>query len=89
MPWAFFLSHIIADTCGIDKNLTFQLPVTLLQQTISVNNDVPIETVSKMPGSTNLRTTQHYATILVLKLSKDRMKLKRNYLDPRDNWKCN
>ncbi|MDN3656190.1 hypothetical protein QWZ08_11165 [Ferruginibacter paludis] len=54
-----------------------------------MNNDVPIETVSKMSGNTNLRTTQHYATILVLKVSKDRMKLKINYLDARDDWKCN
>ncbi|MDN3656154.1 site-specific integrase [Ferruginibacter paludis] len=67
----------IADTCGIDKNFTFHIARHTFATTVTLNNDVPIETVSKMLGHTNLRTTQHYAKILDLKVSKDMMTLKR------------
>jgi site-specific recombinase XerD len=39
--------------------------------TVTLSNGVPIETVSKMLGHRNLRTTQHYAKILDKKVSDD------------------
>ncbi|CAH8282904.1 site-specific recombinase XerD [Mariniflexile fucanivorans] len=61
----------IADLCGITKNLTFHLARHTFATTVTLSNGVPIESVSKMLGHTNLKTTQHYAKILDMKVSKD------------------
>lgn len=39
--------------------------------TLSISYGVPIESVSKMLGHTNIRTTQIYAKIIDTKLSED------------------
>jgi site-specific recombinase XerD len=69
----------IADTCGINKNLTFHIARHTFATTVTLSNGVPIESVSKMLGHKNLRTTQHYAKILDIKVSED-MKALRNRL---------
>jgi site-specific recombinase XerD len=66
----------IADVCGINKELTFHIARHTFATTITLSNGVPIETVSKMLGHTNLKTTQHYAKILDKKISNDMMILK-------------
>ena len=66
----------IADLSGIDKVLTFHIARHTFATTITLSNGVPIETVSKMLGHKSLRTTQHYAKILDLKVSQDMQKLK-------------
>lgn len=65
----------IADVCGITKDLTFHIARHTFATTITLNNGVPIETVSKMLGHTNLKTTQHYAKLLDTKISQDMDKL--------------
>lgn len=70
----------IADACGIKKNLTFHIARHTFATTVTLSNGVPIETVSKMLGYTNLRTTQHYAKILDMKVSEDMMLLKKKLL---------
>lgn len=65
----------IADLCGISKDLTFHIARHTFATTITLNNGVPIETVSKMLGHTNLKTTQHYAKLLDTKISQDMDKL--------------
>lgn len=59
----------IADSCGITKELTFHIARHTFATTVTLNNGVPIETVSKMLGHTNLKTTQHYAKLLDTKIS--------------------
>ncbi|MFC4213147.1 site-specific integrase [Pedobacter lithocola] len=66
----------IADICGIDKHLTFHLARHTFATTITLSNGVPIETVSRLLGHTALKTTQHYAKVLDIKVSQDMSKLK-------------
>jgi site-specific recombinase XerD len=61
----------IADVCGIDRNITFHLARHTFATTVTLSNNVPIESVSKMLGHKDLRTTQHYAKIIDKKVSKD------------------
>jgi len=66
----------IADCCGITKKLTFHIARHTFATTITLSNGVPIETVSKMLGHRNLKTTQHYAKILDRKVSQDMLDLR-------------
>jgi site-specific recombinase XerD len=61
----------IADTCGITKELTFHIARHTFATTVTLANGVSIESVSKMLGHTNIKTTQHYAKILDMKVSED------------------
>jgi site-specific recombinase XerD len=61
----------IADACGITKKMTFHTSRHTFATTVTLSNGVPIETVGKMLGHRNLRTTQHYARILEKKVSED------------------
>jgi len=69
----------IAGVCGINKNITYHTARHTFATTITLSNGVPIETVSKMLGHTNIKTTQHYAKILDMKVSQDMAQLKRKY----------
>lgn len=69
----------IADCCNIKKNLTTHLARHTFATTVTLTNGVPIETVGKMLGHKNLRTTQHYAKIIDSKVEED-MKVLRKKL---------
>ena len=66
----------IAAVCGINKELTFHIARHTFATTVTLTNGVPIESVSKMLGHKNLRTTQHYAKVLDKKVSEDMKILK-------------
>ncbi|WP_297101610.1 site-specific integrase [uncultured Draconibacterium sp.] len=61
----------IADVCEIDKNLTFHVARHTFATTVTLTNGVPIESVSKMLGHTDLKTTQIYAKVVEKKISDD------------------
>ena len=61
----------IGDVCGIQKNLTFHLARHTFATTTTLAAGVPIETVSKMLGHTNISTTQIYARVTNDKIGKD------------------
>lgn len=61
----------IADLCGISKTLTYHIARHTFATTITLNNDVPIESVSKMLGHKSIKITQHYAKIIDKKVSND------------------
>lgn len=54
----------IADLCGIKTNLTWYVARHTFATTVTLNKDVPLESVSAMMGHTNTRQTQHYAITL-------------------------
>ncbi len=66
----------IAAICNINKELTFHIARHTFATTVTLTNGVPIESVSKMLGHKNLRTTQHYAKVLDRKVSEDMKILK-------------
>ena len=71
----------IADLCGIDKNLTFHLARHTFATTVTLSKGIPIETVSKMLGHTNIQTTQIYARITNEKISTDMRGLSAKFND--------
>ncbi|RTZ10563.1 site-specific integrase [Flavobacterium sp. GSP27] len=71
----------IADVFGIKKDLTFHIARHTFATTVTLTNGVPIESVSKMLGHKNIRTTQHYAKILDKKVSEDMMILRNKMLN--------
>ena len=70
----------IASVCEIEKELTFHIARHTFATTVTLTNGVPIESVSKMLGHKNLRTTQHYAKVLDRKVSEDMKILKDKFL---------
>lgn len=61
----------IAEVCQIDKRITFHLARHTFATEICLTQGVPIESVSKMLGHTNIQTTQIYARVVDRKLSHD------------------
>lgn len=66
----------ISDICGFAKELTFHCARHTFATTVTLANGVPIETISKMLGHKNLRTTQLYAKVMDNKVSNDMKVLK-------------
>ncbi|MBX0335347.1 site-specific integrase [Pontibacter sp. HSC-14F20] len=69
----------IADVCGIEKPVTFHTARHTFATTVTLLKGVPMESDSKMLGHTSMRTTQHYAKILDVKVGED-MRLLRERL---------
>lgn len=67
----------IAAICNIDKTLTFHVARHSFATSVALSNGVPIESVSKMLGHKDIKTTQIYAKITDLKVSKDMEDLSR------------
>lgn len=64
----------IADLCGIKKRLSYHTARHTFA-TMLLSKGVPIESVSKMLGHTNIKTTQIYARITNKKIEQDMMQV--------------
>lgn len=60
----------IIKECGINKNITFHCARHTFA-TMAISSGMPIESISKVLGHTNIRTTQIYAKVTNNKLEKD------------------
>ncbi len=66
----------IQTICGISKELTTHVARKTFATTVTLLNDVPMETVSELLGHSNLRITQEaYGKIVDKKVSRDMKKL--------------
>jgi site-specific recombinase XerD len=79
----FYLKEL-ADLCEIAKCLTTHTARHTFATTIMLDNGVPIETISKMLGHRDLKTTQVYAEITDKRISEDTLNLERK-LTSREN----
>lgn len=61
----------IADICGINKDISTHMARHTFATTVTLNNDVPIESVSKMLGHSSLEMTRIYARLLDKKIGAD------------------
>jgi site-specific recombinase XerD len=71
----------IAGVSEIEKELTFHIARHTFATTVTLTNGVPIESVSKMLGHKNLRTTQYYAKVLDRKVSEDMQILRDKFIN--------
>ena len=62
---------LLALAAGINKNLTWHMSRHTYATEVCLTNGVPIESLSKTMGHSNIRTTQRYARITNEKVSKD------------------
>ena len=74
----------VADICGINKYLTFHIARHTFATTVTLNNGVPIESVSKMLGHKSIKITQIYAKILDRKVSEDMSLLREKFAVKKD-----
>lgn len=72
----------IGKLCGFRKNLTFHLARHTFATSVTLNNGIPLETVSKMLGHTKLSTTQVYIHVLERKISEDMKQLRHKFAVP-------
>ncbi len=71
----------VADLCQINKHLTTHTARHTFATTVTLENDVPIETVSNMLGHKDIRTTQIYAKVTKRKISNNMNDLRRKIFD--------
>ena len=69
---------ILQELASISKNLSTHIARHTFATTITLSNNVPIETVSRMLGHTTIRTTQIYAKVLDTKIETDMAGLKKS-----------
>jgi site-specific recombinase XerD len=74
----------IATICEINKHLTTHIARHTFATTVTLENDVPIETVSQMLGHRSIRTTQLYAKVTQKKVSNNMLDLRKKLFSVKD-----
>lgn len=77
----------IAIVCGIKKHLTTHTARHTFATTVTLEHDVPIETVSQMLGHKSIRTTQIYAKVTQRKVSNNMKELKNRLFGANSDFK--
>ena len=75
----------IGKQCGFKVRLTYHVGRHTNATTVLLSNGVPIETVSRLLGHTNIKTTQIYAKITNQKISQDMEILSHKLVDMEKN----
>ena len=70
----------LADICGITTKITFHIARHTFATTVTLENGVPIDSVSKMLGHRSIKTTQIYARVTDKKISDDTKELHQKLL---------
>ena len=73
--------HHIQRNIGMESPLTFHMARHTFASLITLSAGVPIETVSRMLGHTNLRTTQIYAVVSSERIHRDMQKVQQRIQD--------
>lgn len=69
----------LADICGITTKITFHIARHTFATTVTLDNGVPIDSVSKMLGHRSIKTTQIYARVTDKKISDDTLLVHRKF----------
>lgn len=77
----------VAAICGINKHLTTHTARHTFATTVTLEHDVPIETVSQMLGHKSVRTTQIYAKITQRKISNNMQALRNKLFGDEQTFK--
>lgn len=77
----------VAKIAGIKKHLNTHIARHTFATTITMENDVPIETISKIMGHTSIRTTQIYTKVSLKKLSNNMNELSAKLFPASNNKK--
>lgn len=65
----------LADICGINKHLTYHVARHSFSTSVMLDNGISMETLSKVLGHSNIKTTQIYAKITNEKVGNEMKKL--------------
>lgn len=69
----------LSQLCGINKRITTHTGRRTFATTVTLSNGVPIETVSRMLGHNDLKTTSIYAKVVDTKISEDMQRIKSKF----------
>lgn len=69
----------IADLCGIEKPISTHTARHNFATTVALENDMPLEVVSKTLGHSNIKMTQRYARTTENLIKKNMLKLAGRY----------
>ena len=75
---------LVAKHCGINRAISFHMSRYTFASRICLSQGVPIETVSRMMGHLNIRTTQHYEHLDDEKVDNDMKRLSARITDKFD-----